>query len=127
MANGHANQIGGAIRDAWGRVGWETGYLGYPVTREFGVSGGRANHMMAGSIYWSSATGAQNVWLGIRDAWGADGYETGRWGFPTEDTRTSNCSVWAQDFQGGTVLYKDTGVSNYFTGYEDVDGLAGPR
>lgn len=28
VANGHANQIGGAIRDAWGRVGWETGYLG---------------------------------------------------------------------------------------------------
>lgn len=122
VANGHANQIGGDIRDAWGRVGWETGYLGYPITREFGVSGGRANHMVAGSIYWSVATGAQNVWLGIRDVWAQSGYETGRFGFPTQDTRTTTCSVWAQNFQGGTVLYKDTGVSQYFLDYEDVDG-----
>lgn len=122
VANGHANQIGGAIRDAWGRINWENGWLGYPITREFAVTGGRANHMWGGSIYYSSATGAKNVWQGIRDAWAASGWETGRFGFPTEDTRTTNCSVWAQDFQGGTVLYKDTGVSPYFLSYNDVDG-----
>lgn len=122
VSNGHANQIGGAIRDAWGRVGWETGYLGYPRTREFAVSGGRANHMVAGSIYWSNGTGAHNVWLGIRDHWAASGYETGRYGFPTEDTRTSNCSVWAQDFQGGTALYKEFGLN-----HPDPDGENGER
>ncbi|MBE7158299.1 MAG: hypothetical protein INR62_07670 [Rhodospirillales bacterium] len=122
VSNGHANQIGGLIRDAWGRVGYETGYLGYPTTREFGVTGGRANHMQAGSIYYSQATGAKNIWLGVRDVWANDGWENSRWKFPTQDTRTTTCSVWAQDFQGGTVLYKDTGVSNYFTGNDDVDG-----
>jgi LGFP repeat len=127
VSGGHANQIGGAIRDAWGRVGWETGYLGYPITREFGVSGGRANHMQAGSIYWSPASGAQNVWVGIRDRWAADGYETGKWGFPTQDTRTTTCSVWAQDFQGGTVIYKSGNTPSgvpyndyYFMGNDSV-------
>lgn len=122
VAGGHANQIGGLIRDAWGRVGWETGYLGYPITREFGVNGGRANHMVAGSIYYSATTGAKNVWLGIRDVWADSGWENGRFKFPTEDTRTTTCSVWAQDFQGGTVLYKDTGVGGYFLPNNDVDG-----
>ncbi|MBM7280579.1 hypothetical protein JTZ10_22815 [Gordonia rubripertincta] len=122
VAGGHANQIGGLIRDAWGRVGWETGYLGYPITREFGVNGGRANHMVAGSIYYSAATGAKNVWLGIRDVWADSGWENGRFKFPTEDTRTTTCSVWAQDFQGGTVLYKDSGVGGYFLPGNDVDG-----
>lgn len=122
VSNGHANQIGGSIRDAWARVGYETGYLGYPTTREYGVNGGRANTMQAGSIYYSSSTGAKNIWLGIRDVWAAAGYENGRFGFPTEDTRTTTCSVWAQNFRGGTVLYKDTGVSKFFTGQDDVDG-----
>ena len=34
VSGGHANQIGGLIRDKWGQLGYEGGSLGYPTTRE---------------------------------------------------------------------------------------------
>ncbi|GAA3128531.1 hypothetical protein GCM10020255_001450 [Rhodococcus baikonurensis] len=88
VSNGHANQIGGLIRDKWGAMGWEGGSdLGYPVTRELGTptKPGRYNHFEGGSIYWSQPTGAWPVWGAIRDQWANAGWENSNFGFPSSD------------------------------------------
>lgn len=96
VSNGHANQIGGSIRDKWleplsGLVA-EWGPLKYPTTRETAArKPGRFNHFEGGSIYWSSNTGAHRIWGQIRDIWSAADWEAGRYGFPTTDE--FNCAT----------------------------------
>lgn len=90
VSNGHANQIGGSIRDKWlepinGNAA-EWGPLRYPTTREKPTrKPGRFNHFEGGSIYWSASTGAHRIWGKIRDTWAAADWENGMYGFPTTD------------------------------------------
>lgn len=56
-----AHTVYGAIRDKWAEHGWERGFLGYPVSDEAGVTGGRASQFQGGNVYWSSATAAHEV------------------------------------------------------------------
>jgi uncharacterized protein with LGFP repeats len=51
-----AHLVYGAIRAAWAASGWETGPLGYPVTDEFDVPGGRRNIFQRGTLTFSWAT-----------------------------------------------------------------------
>jgi uncharacterized protein with LGFP repeats len=53
-----AHEVYGAIRQAWARSGWELGPLGYPVSGEYDVPGGRANDFQKGRLVWNRATGA---------------------------------------------------------------------
>jgi hypothetical protein len=54
-----AHTIYGAIRQRWSQIGWETSYLGYPVSDEVDFAeGGRANEFQHGGIYWWADTGA---------------------------------------------------------------------
>jgi hypothetical protein len=80
-------EVHGAIRDKWAEVGWETGFLGYPVTDEMiapdGV--GRYSVFQHGSIYFSPSSGAHEVHGAIRDAWAETGWEAGPLGYPTSD------------------------------------------
>ena len=50
--------IHGAIRDKWASMGWERSCLGYPVSDEFAISGGRQSNFQHGFITWNSSTGA---------------------------------------------------------------------
>jgi uncharacterized delta-60 repeat protein len=52
-----ANAVYGAIRAAWAASGWETGPLGYPVTSEFDVPGGRRNVFQRGALTFSWGNG----------------------------------------------------------------------
>ncbi|NUU30154.1 choice-of-anchor D domain-containing protein [Arthrobacter sp. C9C5] len=52
-----AHSILGAIRARWASLGWEKGRLGYPVTNEYSVPGGRASNFQRGKLTWISATG----------------------------------------------------------------------
>jgi hypothetical protein len=49
--------IHGAIRALWASMGWETSCLGYPVSDEYGISGGRESDLQGGSITFMFATG----------------------------------------------------------------------
>ena len=49
-------EVHGRIRDAWAESGWETGPLGYPISDEFAVEGGRRSTFQHGSITWTAAT-----------------------------------------------------------------------
>lgn len=104
VSNGHAQQIGGAIRDKWGTLGWENGSLRYPTTRELNTrrSGGKFNRFEGGNVYWSSETGTHPVWGRILEIWGSSDYEVGYLGFPTSDEYDFNGGK-AQDFQGGRI------------------------
>ena len=52
-----AHEVHGAIRDAWTAQGWEAGSLGFPVSDEFAVPGGRASAFQGGTLTYSFATG----------------------------------------------------------------------
>ena len=53
--------VRGAIRARWAALGWERSPLGYPVTDEYAVTGGRRSGFQHGSITWTAATGAITV------------------------------------------------------------------
>ncbi|MCA0145848.1 Ig-like domain-containing protein [Blastococcus sp. LR1] len=99
-----ANTVRGAIRDAWGRTGWETGPLGYPVSEEIALRGGRGQIFQSGSIYWSPSTGAHAVRGAIRDAWAGQGWENGRLGYPTSGELRAGSTI-RQTFQGGSITF----------------------
>ena len=56
-----AHEVYGAIRARWAGQGWERGRLGYPVSGEYAVPGGRQSDFQGGSIRWTAATGATQV------------------------------------------------------------------
>jgi hypothetical protein len=54
-----ANDVRDTIRTKWSDIGWETGFLGYPVSGEYDVEHGRRCDFQNGSIAWSSVLGVQ--------------------------------------------------------------------
>jgi LGFP repeat len=52
-----AFEVHGAIRDAWSNIGWETSFLGYPVSDEHYANGWRVSDFQNGTIRWSSQDG----------------------------------------------------------------------
>jgi uncharacterized protein with LGFP repeats len=49
--------IHGMIRAKWASMGWERSCLGYPVSDEFGISGGRQSNLQGGVTTFAFATG----------------------------------------------------------------------
>ncbi|WP_337063494.1 SpoIID/LytB domain-containing protein [Kineococcus sp. G2] len=88
-----AHDVRGELRRRWEALGWENGVLGFPTTGEARTPDGRGtyNHFEGGSIYWSNATGAQDVRGAIRGRWAQLGWENSPLGFPTTgEPRTPN-------------------------------------
>ncbi|MCI2239626.1 NlpC/P60 family protein [Paenibacillus sp. TRM 82003] len=56
-----AKVVRGAIQGAWGRSGWESGALGYPVTDEHDVPGGKRSDFQRGYVTWDAGTGTTEV------------------------------------------------------------------
>lgn len=102
-----AHEVHGAVLARWAALGWENG-LGFPLTDELGTPDGlgRFNHFEGGSIYWSAATGAQEVHGAIGQVWAAQGWETGELGFPTTDELGTPDGLGRfNHFQGGSVYW----------------------
>ncbi|HEY5934443.1 MAG TPA: hypothetical protein VIU61_07410 [Kofleriaceae bacterium] len=57
--------VHGLIRDAWAETGWEAGPLGYPISNEYAIAGGRRSDFQHGSITWSQATNTTTVTEGL--------------------------------------------------------------
>jgi len=51
------HEVHGAIRGTWAAQGWEAGSLGFPVSDEHAVPGGRASIFQGGTLTYSFATG----------------------------------------------------------------------
>ena len=56
-----AHEVLGTIRDKYASTGWEAGPLGYPISGEYGVTGGRKSDFQHGSITWNAATNVATV------------------------------------------------------------------
>ncbi|MDQ3715317.1 MAG: hypothetical protein M3381_04685, partial [Actinomycetota bacterium] len=55
------HEVRGAIRNRWASLGSERGSLGYPVSDEYDVSGGKRSDFQRGSITWDARTGTTTV------------------------------------------------------------------
>ena len=56
-----AHDVRGVIRQKWAETGWEAGRLGFPVSGEYAVPGGRRSDFERGSIGYDAATGLARV------------------------------------------------------------------
>jgi LGFP repeat len=125
----------GRIYAKWGTTKWDTGFLGFPVTDELGTPDqvGRFNHFEGGSIYWTPNTDAKLIYGQIRNAWAAQGWETGRLGYPTTDELATPGTQGGRhnEFQGGTIfwtpqngpriVYKQVPIELWFSGFKCLD------
>jgi len=120
-------EVHGAIRNLWSALGWERGFLGYPVTDENVTPDGlgRYNHFQNGSIYWSVNTGAHEVHGLIRDRWSALGWERSTLGYPISDeTDEVDGSGRFSTFEHGTIHWNR--ASNAVTVNVDAGVLITP-
>jgi len=104
-------EIHGSIKNKWGSLGWENGFLGYPLSDEETTPDGigRYNHFQGGSIYWTPATGAHEVHGLIRSKWSSMGWERSYLGYPESDERTTPDGAGRYSrFQGGSIYYHPT-------------------
>ncbi|WP_432561628.1 SpoIID/LytB domain-containing protein [Kineococcus sp. SYSU DK003] len=103
-----AHAVGGAIRDRWAGLGWETG-LGFPTSSDARTPNGLGwyTHFQGGSIYWTAFTGAHEVRGSILQKWASLGWENGL-GFPTTGDRALPGGRWFTAFQGGSIYYGPT-------------------
>ncbi len=110
-----AQVVLGSIGDRWGQQGWEFGWLGYPVGSEVcGLRGGGCfQPFQGGAVYWSPASGAHPVGgygAALARAWGQQGWEFGRLGYPLEGPRAGSRGVAVeQRFQGGLMAVDGRG------------------
>jgi uncharacterized protein with LGFP repeats len=115
-----AHEVHGWIREKWASLGWEAGFLGYPLTDELTTPDGRGryNHFAGGSIYWTPETGAHVVYGGIREKWASLGWETGFLGYPvTDELGTPDGKGRFNHFEGGSIYWTPE------TGAHEVSGL----
>ena len=105
-----AHATRGAIRDEWGRTGWENGPLGYPTTNEIcGLrNGGCYQTYQDGSIHWTSATGAHATHGAIGERWASQNWEQGPLGYPTSDEIATGTGSY-QMFEGGAIIWTANG------------------
>jgi hypothetical protein len=101
-----AFEVHGVIRDKWAALGWEVGFLGYPITDETSTPDnvGRFNVFQGGSIYFSPATGAHEVHGVIRDKYRDVGWEAGQLGYPTSDEYDVDGGR-RSDFEHGSITW----------------------
>ncbi|MFI6986759.1 FG-GAP-like repeat-containing protein, partial [Embleya sp. NPDC050154] len=52
-----AHAVYGSIRNRWAALGWEQGYLGFPTSDEYDITGGRRGDFQGGYVRWNSVTG----------------------------------------------------------------------
>lgn len=105
-------EVHGEIRAAWGRLGYENSFLGFPTSNELRLAGGAVNTFEGGAMYFSVA-GAHEVHGAILDAYADLGYERGRLGYPVSDERPTPDGVGRYSvFERGWIYWSpDTGAN----------------
>lgn len=90
--------------------------LGFPTSDEIGIRGGAFSTFDDGNIYWSAATGAHSLSRSeIFKAWGEEGYEQGKFGFPTSDETEEN-GVRKVTFQHGEIRMVNGNIEKDYKG-----------
>ena len=110
-----AHEVHGDIRARWAGMGWETSLLGYPLTDETTAPDGfgKYNHFQGGSIYWTSTTGAKEIYGPIRNKWASMGWERSFLGYPvTGVTSVPGVPGPVSFFERGAII--QSGASSAF-------------
>ncbi|WP_084507415.1 hypothetical protein [Arthrobacter sp. TB 26] len=96
------------IAERWASLNWESGPLGYPVSREFcGLQNdGCVQRFQGGAVYWSPFGGAQPIWGAILGTYASRGWEHGSLGYPIGPERCGGACV--QEFQFGRLTWSST-------------------
>ncbi|WP_312180400.1 hypothetical protein [Arthrobacter sp.] len=99
----------GAIRAFYGTLGFQEGFLGYPIANEYGSAGGAIQDYQYGKIIWSPSTGSSYVLGAIGNAYMAKGGPAGSLGFPTgNEWPLGNRGGVVQSFQRGAIYWTPT-------------------
>lgn len=106
-----AFEVHGAIRSKWGSLGWESGFLGFPITDETKTPDGigRFNHFQHGSVYWKPSISAHEVHGLIKKYWADNGWEKNSdLGYPISDELSTEAEGKnrCNDFENGVVYWK---------------------
>lgn len=110
---------GGEIRARYGALGYENGWLGYPVEdMRCGLrAGGCQQTFENGAIWWSPATGARFLKGSILTKYQKVNWENGVLGYPVSDEicgmRDGGCR---QDFENGSILWSSATGAHYMRG-----------
>ncbi|SFC53397.1 N-acetylmuramoyl-L-alanine amidase [Klenkia taihuensis] len=110
-----AHAVRGGIYEAWARLGYETGVLGFPTADEVPVAGGFVSTFQGGSIFWSPSTGGRFVRGGIQQAWVRLGGVSGVLGFPTAD-EVPVAGGFVSTFQGGSIFWSPSTGGRFVRG-----------
>ncbi|MGW6424221.1 alpha/beta hydrolase-fold protein [Nocardia sp. NPDC055053] len=102
-----AHRVQGFILDRYAALGFENSPLGFPVADEAPLKDlGRYSQFEGGNIYWSPLSGAWSVRKGaVADAWGKQGFENGRLGYPVSDEFAVPGGI-QQNFQTGFIVVR---------------------
>jgi uncharacterized protein with LGFP repeats len=99
-----AHEVHGAIATKWGSLESARGLLGYPVTDEMAVTGGRASQFQGGNIYWSELTDAHEVHGGILGEYLRLRATAGALGLPRSDEYDITGGR-RSDFEHGAIIW----------------------
>lgn len=106
-----AHEVHGAIRAKWAALGWERGFLRYPISDEVAVTGGRGSQFQGGNVYWSGPTGAHEVHGAILGRYLQLGGTGSRLGLPVSDEYPTSTGA-RNDFQHGSISWnRSTGAT----------------
>ncbi|MCE5289422.1 MAG: trehalose corynomycolyl transferase [Nocardiaceae bacterium] len=98
-------EVYGQIGDKYAEMGGPTSALRWPTSGELATPNNlaRFNRFETGNIY-SSPAGTYAIHGAIFDAWGREGFEASRFGFPTSD-EFAVPDGRQSDFQGGWIKF----------------------
>ncbi|GAC1328303.1 MAG: hypothetical protein NVSMB13_15340 [Mycobacteriales bacterium] len=107
-----AQEVHGSIRDRYLALGGPGGFLGLPTSDEYGVAGGRASSFSAGTIYWSAATQAHEMYGALLGHYLALGGPGAGLGLPTsgEIDVPGVAGARRNELSGGATLYWSPGT-----------------
>jgi hypothetical protein len=127
-SNPFAFEVHGLIRQKWESLGWENSFLGFPLSDETPVAGGRgrANTFEGGAVSWTPNTAAHEVHGAIFGRWAALGREDGL-GFPLiDESVTPDGRGRYNHFENGSIYWTPTTGAHEVTGYiKDAWAAAG--
>ena len=99
-----AHVVHGRIGAKYKEMGGANSAAGAPRGGEKKLKDGAFQEFENGNIYWSPSTGAHFIPYGeIFTNWGDNGYENGKYGYPTSDQNDIPAGGLSQDFENGTI------------------------
>lgn len=100
----HAHPVTPEVFMKWGSQGWETGFLGYPVTDPTQDASGQIQGFQGGAIYKQVGEPAYILKGAIRDRYLQSKAEKGPLGWPVGDEKPWDTGVF-QEFENGSIFW----------------------